>query len=249
MVPVLTERIRASEEKQVSLPAEAGHFNRLAAIGRSAAGVADEISNPLAIIWQKSGLTDDLLRVSQPFKSGPSWRIACPLSGATRAYTADFTVGEGTIFTINLPIPHPILRKTTMNTMQILIVDDEVEFASTLVERLALRGIAARSVNRGLDALTLVRARIPDVVILDLKMPDLSGLEVLSSIKAIDPAIEAIILTGHGSAAAGIECMEQGAFDYMVKPVDLTALLGKIEQAYRKRKAGNGQKIIGYPGA
>ena len=121
-------------------------------------------------------------------------------------------------------------------TMQILIVDDEVEFASTLVERLALRGIAARSANRGLDALALVRVKIPDVVILDLKMPDMSGLEVLASIKSIDPTIEIIILTGHGSAAAGIDGMEQGAFDYMMKPVDLTALLVKIEQAYRKRK-------------
>ena len=124
-----------------------------------------------------------------------------------------------------------------MNRMQILIVDDEVEFASTLVERLALRGIEARSANRGADALALVEAKIPDVVILDLKMPDLSGLEVLSRIKSIDPTIEIIILTGHGSAAAGIEGMEQGAFDYMMKPVDLTALLGKIEQAYRKRKS------------
>jgi DNA-binding NtrC family response regulator len=124
-----------------------------------------------------------------------------------------------------------------MNKMQILIVDDEVEFASTLVERLALRGIEARSANRGVDALALVEARVPDVVILDLKMPDLSGLEVLSRIKATDPTIEIIILTGHGSAAAGIDGMEQGAFDYMMKPVDLTTLLGKIEQAYRKRMA------------
>jgi len=125
-----------------------------------------------------------------------------------------------------------------MNNMQLLIVDDEVEFASTLVERLALRGIAASSANRGHDALAMVMAHRPDVVLLDLKMPDLSGLEVLAGIKAIDSTIEAIILTGHGSAAAGIEGMEHGAFDYMLKPVDLTVLLGKIEQAYRKRKAG-----------
>ncbi len=122
-----------------------------------------------------------------------------------------------------------------MNKMQILIVDDEVEFASTLVERLVLRGIEARSANRGADALVLIEKKIPDVIILDLKMPDLSGLELLSRIKSIDPTIEIIILTGHGSAAAGIAGMEQGAFDYMMKPVDLTALLGKIEQAYRKR--------------
>jgi DNA-binding NtrC family response regulator len=122
-----------------------------------------------------------------------------------------------------------------MNNMQILIVDDEVEFASTLVERLALRGIEAMSANRGADALVLIEEKIPDVIILDLKMPDLSGLELLSRIKSIDPTIEIIILTGHGSAAAGIAGMEQGAFDYMMKPVDLTTLLGKIEQAYKKR--------------
>ncbi len=128
-----------------------------------------------------------------------------------------------------------------MNEMQILIVDDEVEFASTLVERLALRGIEARSANRGVEALALVKARIPDVVILDLKMPDLSGLEVLARIKAIDPSIEVIMLTGHGSSAAGIDGMERGAFDYLMKPVDLKALLEKIEQAYKKRITEKGR--------
>jgi DNA-binding NtrC family response regulator len=122
-----------------------------------------------------------------------------------------------------------------MNKMQILIVDDEVEFASTLVERLELRGIEAISANRGIEALALVKEHGPDVVILDLKMPDLSGLEVLSRIKAIDPTIEVIMLTGHGSSAAGIDGMERGAFDYVMKPVDLKALLEKIEQAYKKR--------------
>jgi DNA-binding NtrC family response regulator len=127
-----------------------------------------------------------------------------------------------------------------MNKMQILVVDDEVEFASTLVERLSLRGIEARSANRGEEALELVAAHKPDVVVLDLKMPDLSGLEVLSRIKAIDPAIQVIMLTGHGSSAAGIDGMERGAFDYVMKPIDLKVLLKKIEQAYTKRIAETG---------
>jgi DNA-binding NtrC family response regulator len=125
-----------------------------------------------------------------------------------------------------------------MDKMKILIIDDEVEFASTLVERFSLRGIEAKSANRGVEALAMVDDDVPDVVILDLKMPDLSGLEVMSRIKAKDPAIEIIILTGHGSTAAGINGMEQGAFDYMMKPVDLTVLLEKIDKAYKKRMAG-----------
>ncbi len=133
---------------------------------------------------------------------------------------------------------HHISREIDMNKLNILIIDDEVEFASTLVERFSLRGIEARSANRGVEALALVEACVPDVVILDLKMPDLSGLEVMSRIKGIDPSIEIIILTGHGSTTAGIDGMEQGAFDYMMKPVDLTVLLEKIDQAYKKRMAG-----------
>jgi len=129
-----------------------------------------------------------------------------------------------------------------MNKMQILVVDDEVEFASTLVERLSLRGIEARSANRGEEALELVAAHKPDVVVLDLKMPDLSGLEVLTRIKAIDPAIQVIMLTGHGSSAAGIDGMERGAFDYVMKPIDLKVLLKKIEQAYTKRIAETGSR-------
>ena len=128
-----------------------------------------------------------------------------------------------------------------MNKMQILVVDDEVEFASTLVERLALRGIEARSANRGEEALEIVAAHTPDVVVLDLKMPDLSGLEVLSRIKAIDPAIQVIMLTGHGSSAAGIDGMERGAFDYVMKPVALDELLEKVRQAYDRKLIQEGK--------
>jgi DNA-binding NtrC family response regulator len=86
-----------------------------------------------------------------------------------------------------------------MSEIKVLIVDDEVEFAATLAERLELRDIAAETVNNGKDALSTILIRPPDVVILDLKMPDLSGLEVLHGIKTHDPSIEVIMLTGHGS--------------------------------------------------
>ncbi len=121
--------------------------------------------------------------------------------------------------------------------MRVLVVDNEVEFASTLAERLRLRKIEAESVFSGKDTMPAVSRLQPDVIILDLDMPDMSGLEVLSQVKAADPSIEVILLTGHGSFDAGLTGMELGAFDYLVKPVDLNQLMEKITEAYGKRKS------------
>ncbi len=123
-----------------------------------------------------------------------------------------------------------------MNEIHVLIVDDEIEFASTLAERMELRGIRAKVTNCGEDALSSVMAESPDVVLLDLKMPDIGGLEVLDAIKKTDPSIEVIMITGHGCTVSGIEGMEHGAFDYLLKPVDLNMLLEKIQQASNQRK-------------
>jgi DNA-binding NtrC family response regulator len=121
--------------------------------------------------------------------------------------------------------------------IKVLVVDNEVEFASTLVERLRLRNIVAKGVFSGEDALSMITDCSPDVIILDLQMPDMSGLNVLSKVKDLDPTIEVILLTGHGSFEAGITGMELGAFDYIIKPVDLTLLMEKIAEAYKKRLA------------
>lgn len=121
--------------------------------------------------------------------------------------------------------------------MKVLVVDNEVEFASTLAARLQLRKIEAQSVFSGTEALEVISIFMPDVLILDLQMPDMTGLEVLARVKAIDLTIEVILLTGHGSFDAGITGMELGAFDYLVKPVDLTQLMEKITEAYNTRKS------------
>ncbi|MBM9614855.1 response regulator [Desulfobulbus rhabdoformis] len=114
---------------------------------------------------------------------------------------------------------------------KILIIDDEVEFASTLRQRLALRGMDVSDAHSGTEGLEQLAGYKPDIVLLDLKMPDMNGLDILSLIKEKYPHTEVIMLTGHGSVAAGIEAMEKGAFDYIMKPVDLRDLLVKIEQA------------------
>lgn len=122
-----------------------------------------------------------------------------------------------------------------MQGLKILVVDDEKEFAETLAERLDLRGFETSVAHCGEDAMTFVYAKAPDVVVLDLKMPDMSGLEVLEEIKAHASDVAVIMLTGHGSTASGIEGMKRGAFDYMMKPVDIAELVEKIQQANNQR--------------
>ncbi len=119
---------------------------------------------------------------------------------------------------------------------KILIIDDEAEFASTLCQRLKLRGITVKDAHSGTEGIEQLNVFAPQIVILDLKMPDMSGLDILARIKEEHENIEVIMLTGHGSVAAGIEAMEKGAFDYIMKPIDLGELLEKIKLADRRGK-------------
>lgn len=121
------------------------------------------------------------------------------------------------------------------NTIKLLIADDELEFASTLVARLELRNFSVKMVNSGLDALEAVAEDTPDVLLLDLKMPDLDGLEVLARLRENHPDLKVIILTGHGSFEAGREGMELGAYDYIMKPVDLGRLIEVVQAAYNEK--------------
>ncbi len=123
--------------------------------------------------------------------------------------------------------------------MKVLVVDNEQSFASTLADHLGQCGIEARSVYSGEEALASVPEFRPDVMIVDLQMPDMSGLDVLAQVKALDPTIEVILLTGNGSFDIGIASMQLGAFDYILKPVDLDQLLEIIFGAYEKRKKGS----------
>jgi DNA-binding NtrC family response regulator len=121
---------------------------------------------------------------------------------------------------------------------KVLIVDDEAEFASTLAERLALRKYDVTAVNRSDDAIKTIRDHPPDVVLLDLRMPGIGGFEVLRTIKEFDPTIEVILLTGQPKSESAEEGIPTGLFDYVVKPVDITELITKINNAYQKRNAG-----------
>ncbi len=125
------------------------------------------------------------------------------------------------------------MTPTERSNLKVLIADDEIEFASTLVTRLKLRNFIASMVNSGQATLTAIEQESFDVLVLDLKMPDLDGLEILARIHKRYPLLAVIILTGHGSFEAGRKGMELGAFDYIMKPVDLNLLIEKIESAYQ----------------
>ena len=116
------------------------------------------------------------------------------------------------------------------------MVDDEREFVQTLTERLLMRDVGAAVVYDGEQALKFVQDEEPEVIVLDLKMPGISGVEVLRQIKETHPNIEVIILTGHGSEKDRQTCMELGAFAYLQKPVDIELLIETMKQAYAKFK-------------
>lgn len=118
------------------------------------------------------------------------------------------------------------------DTIRVLVADDEIEFATTLSIRLKMRDFETTVASSGNEALEKIDSEDFDVVILDLKMPDLDGLEVLARLRVNHPKLPVIILTGHGAFEAGREGMELGAFDYIMKPADLNLLTVKIEEAH-----------------
>ncbi|MGD9209710.1 MAG: ATP-binding protein [Desulfobacteraceae bacterium] len=125
---------------------------------------------------------------------------------------------------------------TQLQQIRLLLVDDEDSFRQTLFKRLDRRGIRTSQINRGDAALELLESNPMDVVVMDVKMPGLSGLEVLNAIKKNHPKTEVILLTGHTTAQDGVDGIKSGAFDYLSKPIEFEHLLGKIQQAYEKKQ-------------
>ncbi len=117
-----------------------------------------------------------------------------------------------------------------MTDWKILLVDDEAEFVSTVAERLRLRNIDVQVATNGEEALACLEARLPQVVVLDVMMPGMSGLEVLKNIKQNYTGVPVILLTGRGSTRDGVEGMHLGAADYMVKPVQIEELIKKMSE-------------------
>lgn len=128
-----------------------------------------------------------------------------------------------------------------MENLRVLVVDDEPDFLETVVKRLQRRGIHAAGVDTGKQALQLLEDEAYDVVVLDVLMPGMDGIETLKHLKKRKPFVEVIILTGHASVESGIQGMQHGAFDYVMKPADLEELIDKIRQAFERKKIHEGR--------
>ncbi len=129
-----------------------------------------------------------------------------------------------------------------MKPVRVLVVDDEKDFATAIVERLSTRGFLASAVFDGPQALEAVKETQYDAIVLDLQMPGMDGLQTLQAIRQIEPDMQVIVLTGHGTVAAGIGGMQLGAADFLQKPVAIETLCSAIEAAAERSSASRNLK-------
>jgi DNA-binding response OmpR family regulator len=128
-------------------------------------------------------------------------------------------------------------QKITSGRIRLLLVDDEVDFVNVLSKRISRRNVEVTTACSGSEAIQALRGREFDVAVLDLKMEDMNGLEVLKILRIMDPKLAVIMLTGYGSAEAARKGIQLGAYDYLTKPCELEELLNKITEAYRQSQA------------
>jgi DNA-binding response OmpR family regulator len=121
-----------------------------------------------------------------------------------------------------------------MKEIKVLMVDDEEVFAKTVAERMRMREVNSEVVLNGEQALEFLEGRTPDVMVLDLKMPGIEGMEVLRRVRETYPQVQVIILTGHGSEKDETEARRLGAADYLKKPVAIETLMAAVKNAYKK---------------
>ena len=122
------------------------------------------------------------------------------------------------------------------NAIKLLLVDDEIGFVDVLSKRLSKRNMDVTAAYSGTEAIQALRKQDFDVAVLDLKLEDMDGIEILRIFKKLIPDMPVIMLTGHGSEEAAREGMACGAFDYLTKPSDLDDLVEKIHQAVGREK-------------
>lgn len=123
-----------------------------------------------------------------------------------------------------------------MSEIKVLLVDDEVDFVKTLAQRLKMRNLEAETAYNGEQAMSFVKEREPDVMVLDLRMPGMGGMEVLRQTRKAYPNTQVIILSAHGTEKEREEAEKLGSYDFLKKPVDIETLMDHIRAAYKKKR-------------
>ena len=125
-----------------------------------------------------------------------------------------------------------------LSDVNVLLVDDEVPFVETITKRLKKRNFRIQTAHSGMEAIEKLEETgdTTEVVVLDVKMPGMDGIETLSEIKRKFPLKEVIMLTGHATLSSAIEGMKRGAFDYLLKPCEMTDLVDKVNRAAGKKR-------------
>jgi DNA-binding NtrC family response regulator len=133
----------------------------------------------------------------------------------------------------------------------VLLVDDEEDFVRALAKRLGVRGLYVEVAGDGESAVEKVKEIDFGVVVLDLAMPGMDGLETLKYLREVDPDLQVVLLTGHGSNKLGVEAIKEGALDCLEKPAEFADLLAKIREAsakhtllVEKRREGRVEDIL-----
>ena len=122
-----------------------------------------------------------------------------------------------------------------MNGKRVLLVDDEKDFIDALSARLSGRGLQTEVAYDGMTAVRMVKAAEYDAIVLDMVMPGMDGIETLKQVLEIDPDLQVILLTAHGTVQSGVEAVKEGAADYLQKPSPFADLLEKIQMAAAKK--------------
>jgi CheY-like chemotaxis protein len=182
----------------------------------------------------KATIAVDKFAMRQEHYESELKKAACEVPGVREAETK---VGAG----FRQPSIYPRLDEFDIPS-KILLVDDEKEFVHTLSERLQTRRMESEIAYDGEQALAAVADEAPDVMILDLKMPGIDGIEVLRKVKREHPDVEVIILTGHGSEQEERLSQELGAFAYLQKPVDINVLTRTMKEAYKRTAERKGER-------
>ncbi len=133
----------------------------------------------------------------------------------------------------------------TQKKPTVLMVDDEVDFLDAAKTALTHRGLDVFRALNGAHAIEMIKQRLPDVIVLDVRMPDIDGVQLFFRLKLVYPSIPVILLTGHGTVQQAFETSRQGVFEYLTKPCDMDELARVIRAAHDSRRTGSQRAATG----